>query len=96
MESRWKQLRRKRRGSAKQLFFSRLIRSLRAQLFITQKQLGLYLGVSEYTVKRWSRKDGVFPMDYRWMRIREVWALTKLLKDPKFLADRVEPPDFTN
>jgi len=28
------------------------------------------------------------------MRIREMWAFTKLLKDEKFMADRIEPPDF--
>lgn len=69
---------------------------MRATLSINQKTLGLYLGVSEVTVRRWERLDGVFPRNHRWLRIREMWDVVKLVRDKgsKFWADREEPPSF--
>lgn len=69
---------------------------MRVQLNLTQEQLSWYIGVSLVTIKRWERADGTFPRRHRWMRIREVWRLVRILKDPEFLKDRAEPPDFKN
>lgn len=93
----WLKVRENRRGLLRQRLLSSLLRSIRSQLSLDGQTLADYLGVSLVTIRRWERgKDGVFPRNQRWKRIRDLWALTKLLKDPKFWLDRVEPPDFMN
>lgn len=87
--------RRKTQHTARQAALARLLRSARAQLGLTQRQLAPYLGVSEFTVKRWERRDGVFPRNHRWYRIRAIWMLVRYSKTNKFLLDREEPADFS-
>lgn len=93
----WGRAREKAKSSnlLRKTLLSALLRSIRTQLKITQKELGKYLGVSSLTVSRWERKDGTWPRSYRWRRIREVWGITREMKKESFWLDRTTPPDFS-
>jgi transcriptional regulator with XRE-family HTH domain len=73
---------------------TRVIRSLRKRLALSQHQLGRALGVSLPTIANWERTNGTYPRKYRWRRIRELWKLSKELRNEEYWKDRDEPPSF--
>ena len=79
----------------KQKEFGKAFREARIKLGLTQEQLGLQIGVGGLTISRWERRNGTFPREYRWRRIRELWNLSLFLQRDGFLEDRKEPIDFS-